>query len=82
MNNPFFKNTGPHEINHLLKSIDLKNKIFSNDKINDIKDIYSSLDGDITFFHSKKYNEIAKNGPAFFHPFSPRIFFFLLENLL
>ena len=42
MNNPFFKNTGPHEINHLLKSIDLKNQNFSNDKINDIKDLFSS----------------------------------------
>ena len=60
MNNPFFKNTGPHEINHLLKSIDLKNKIFSNDKINDIKDLFSSQTGDITFFHSKKYSDVAK----------------------
>ena len=60
MNNPFFKNTGPHEINHLLKSIDLKNQNFSNDKINDIKDLFSSQTGDITFFHSKKYSDVAK----------------------
>ncbi len=60
MTNPFFKNTGPYEINYLLKEIDLKAAKFSSDKIKDIKDLNSSESGDITFFHSKKYNDLAK----------------------
>ena len=50
MNNPFFKNTGPHEINYLLKSINLKaNQNFPENHIKDIKDIFSSEKSDITF---------------------------------
>jgi len=60
MNNPFFKNSGPHEINSLLNLINLKTVKFSDDKINDIKDLFASTKGDISFFHSKKYNDIAK----------------------
>tara|TARA_B100001769_G_scaffold179932_1_gene142126 strand:- start:500 stop:1477 length:978 start_codon:yes stop_codon:yes gene_type:complete len=60
MKNPFFKNTGPHNINNLLKVIDLNNQIFSDEKINDIKDISSAQNKDITFFHSKKYISLAK----------------------
>jgi len=64
MTNPFFKNTGPYDINNLLKSIDLKGQNFLEEKINDIKDLYSSQNGDITFFHSKKYNDLAKTTKA------------------
>ena len=64
MTNPFFKNTGPYDINHLLKSIDLKGQNFLEEKINDIKDLYSSQNGDITFFYSKKYNDLAKTTKA------------------
>ena len=64
MNNPFFKNTGPYDINELLKLINLQNDNFPENKINDIKDLFSSEIGDITFFHSKKYSEIAKNTKA------------------
>ena len=39
MTNPFFKNTGPYEINDLLKLISIKNQSISNEKINDIKDL-------------------------------------------
>ena len=60
MVNPFFKNTGPHDINYLLKTIDLKKDNYPEDKINDIKDLNSSKNGDITFFHLKKYSDIAK----------------------
>ena len=60
MSNPFFNNTGPHEINSLLNSINLKNQKFSEEKVNDIKDLYTSTKGDISFFHSKKYNDLAK----------------------
>ena len=53
MTNPFFKNTGPYEINDLLKLTSIKNQSISNEKINDIKDLGSSKKGDITFLHSK-----------------------------
>ncbi len=60
MPNPFFKNTGPHDINYLLTSINLKGQKFSNDKITDITDLSSAQNGEISFFHSKKYNDLAK----------------------
>ena len=60
MSNPFFKNTGPHDINHLLTLINLTNQKFPNEKISDIKDLSTSQNGEISFFHSKKYNELAK----------------------
>jgi len=60
MSNLFFKNTGPHDINHLLTLINLTNQKFPNEKISDIKDLSSSQNGEISFFHSKKYNELAK----------------------
>ena len=49
MINPFFKNTGPYDINFLLKHINLKNNNFSDDKITDIKDLNSSEKSEITF---------------------------------
>ena len=66
MINPFFKNTGPYDVNDLLKLISVKNQSFLNEKINDIKDLSSSEKGDITFFHSKKYNELVKLTKASF----------------
>ena len=35
-------------------------------KIIDIKDLFTSKKNDITFFHSKKYKDIAKNTKASF----------------
>ena len=64
MTNPFFKNTGPHNLNYLLKSIDLKNNNIAEDKINDIKDLNSSQKNEITFLHKKKYSELAKKTKA------------------
>ena len=64
MKNPFFKNTGPYNINDLLKSINLVNETNSDDKINDIKDISSAQSNEITFFHSKKYIDLAKTTKA------------------
>ena len=66
MTNPFFINTGPHEVNSLLNSINLKNQKFSDEKVNDIKDLYTATKGDISFFHSKKYNDLAKITKASF----------------
>ena len=60
MPNPFFKNTGPYDVNYLLTSINLTNQKFSNQQINDIKDLSLSQKNEITFFHSKKYIDLAK----------------------
>ena len=64
MINPFFKNTGPHDINYLLKAINLKKIDLPEDMIKDIKDINSSQKNEITFFHSKKYIDLAKKTKA------------------
>ena len=58
MINPFFKNTGPYKLDYLLKAIDLKDNNFSEDMINDIKDLNSSQKNEITFLHSRKYSEL------------------------
>ena len=67
MINPFFKNNGPFNISDILKLINLDNSKISNDqKIIDIKDLFTSEKNDITFLHSKKYKDIAKNTKASF----------------
>ena len=67
MSNPFFKNIGPFKIEKLLILSCLENiNNFQNDKIFDIKDLSSSTSKDITFFHSKKYSNIASNTKALF----------------
>ncbi len=67
MSNPFFKNHGPFNVSEILKLLDIKiNEINKDSKLNDIKDLYSSNNLDITFFHSKKYKEVAKNTKASF----------------
>ena len=64
MINPFFRNTGPHNLDYLLKTINLQNDSFSDDKIYDIKDLNSSQKNEITFLHSKKYTDLAKKTKA------------------
>ena len=67
MINPFFKNNGPFKIIDILKLLDLNNpKIVNDQKIIDIKDLFTSKENDITFFHSKKYKNLAKNTKALF----------------
>ena len=67
MSNPFFKNYGPILISEILKFLNIKaDSISSNIEVKDIKDLYSSKDTDITFFHSKKYKDFAKNTKASF----------------
>tara|TARA_Y100000996_G_scaffold305581_1_gene242610 strand:- start:369 stop:1349 length:981 start_codon:yes stop_codon:yes gene_type:complete len=67
MSNPFFKNHGPFKITEILKFLDINSKVSFKDKeIHDIKDLVSSNDNNITFFHSKKYNEVAKKTKASF----------------
>jgi len=67
MINPFFKNNGPFKISDILQLINLDNfKIVNDQKITDIKDLFTSEKNDITFFHSKRYKDIAKNTKASF----------------
>ena len=67
MSNPFFKNYGPFLVSDILKLINFKTDYIKKDvELKDIKDLYSSNNSDITFFHSKKYLEIAKNTKASF----------------
>ena len=70
MINPFFKNNGPFRILEILEIIKLINpgnlKISNDQKVNDIKDLFTSEKNDITFFHSKKYRNAAKNTKASF----------------
>ena len=77
MVNPFFKNTGPYELNFLLKTINLKNEDLPEKKINDIKDLNSSQENEITFFHSKKYSSIATTTKASYCVTQVNIFYFL-----
>ena len=65
--NPFFKNKGPFKIEKLLKlsGID-NNENFIKSKISDIRDLSTATKDDITFFHSKKYEELASKTKAFF----------------
>ena len=67
MSNPFYKNNGPFLILDILKILKINfSNINENKKISDIKDLYTSNKSDITFFHSKKYKEYAKNTKASF----------------
>ncbi len=67
MSNPFFKNNGPILVSDILKLLNIKFlDIQLNSKVNDIKDLQSSNNLDITFFHSKKYLDFAKNTKASF----------------
>ena len=51
----------------IIKNLELTNlNNFPKKKINDIKDLLTSGENDITFFHSKKYKDIAKNTKASF----------------
>ena len=65
MNNPFFINKGPFTIDKLLNLSDIKNpNNFKKSKILDIKDLLTSSKSNITFFHSKKYQNLAINTKA------------------
>ena len=64
MSNPFFTNNGPFNILEILKILKIELKVQENQKVIDIKDLLSDEKNCITFFHSKKYNEIAKKTKA------------------
>ena len=61
MLNPFFKNNGPILIQDIIKLLELQ--IDSNKKnieLNDIKDLYSANNSDITFFIQKNIKRLQK----------------------
>ena len=71
MSNPFFKNYGPLSVSEIIEYLDIKTVTLNSDqKIEDIKDLFAANKSDITFFHSKKYKDIAKStkaSPLYFH---------------
>jgi UDP-3-O-[3-hydroxymyristoyl] glucosamine N-acyltransferase len=65
MNNPFFKNKGPFKISQIFKLLNVGGKKKTDNlKINDIKDLEHASKNDITFFHSKKYSQLASTTKA------------------
>ncbi len=66
MLNPFFINHGPFEIVKILEVLNINSDGISIQKINNISDLNTATAKDITFFHSKKYIEIAKLTKASF----------------
>ncbi|WP_075504132.1 UDP-3-O-(3-hydroxymyristoyl)glucosamine N-acyltransferase [Candidatus Pelagibacter communis] len=67
MSHPFFKNYGPFSVSEIIKCLNIKSdKLKSDQKITDIKDLFTANNSDITFFHSKKYKDTAKNTKASF----------------
>ena len=67
MSNPFFKNHGPLKMSLVINSLELNdNSLNKNEEIKDIKDLHSSEENDISFFHTKKYKDIAKKTKASF----------------
>ena len=67
MINPFFKNHGPFSIIKLLQLSNLNtNEKFLDTKITDVKDLANAEKDNITFFHSKKYENIASKTKATF----------------
>ena len=67
MSNSFFTNHGPINFFDILQILNLENnETNKNENINDIKDLLTSNKNDITFFHSKKYKDLANNTKASF----------------
>ena len=67
MSNPFFSNHGPFKVSDILQTLKVEcDGIDVNENVNDIKDLFTSNTNDITFFHSKKYKDLANNTNASF----------------
>ena len=67
MIHPFFKNEGPYDSHDIFKllNLNLETKL-NHQKIIDVKDLLTAEKQHITFFHSKKYKEFARNTKASF----------------
>ena len=66
MSNPFFINQGPYDILEILKLLNLSSNIFQKRNVHDVKDLLNASNNDLTFFHSKKYKELANLTKAAF----------------
>jgi UDP-3-O-[3-hydroxymyristoyl] glucosamine N-acyltransferase len=66
MSNPFFENNGPLNIIDILELLNIDDTHINDQKVLDIKDLFTSSKNEITFFHSKKYKDIANNTKASF----------------
>ena len=64
MSNPFFVNCGPFKISEIFDTLKIKTKLNKIQIVKDIKDLFSADKDCITFFHKKKYNQIAKKTKA------------------
>ena len=64
MTNPFFKNHGPFKINEILKFLSSKSNESNDYEIHDVKDLVTSTEKDLTFFHNKNYAELASKTKA------------------
>ena len=64
MSNPFFFNSGPFDISEILKLLKTNLEIDKKHNVVDIMDLLNSRNDCITFYHSKKYNEVAKKTKA------------------
>ena len=81
MSNSFFNNHGPFEIADILQALNLKSdEMYLNEIVNDIKNLLASNTNDVTFFHSKKYKDLAITTKASFCITTEILKKFLPEN--
>ena len=66
MSNPFFINQGPFNILEILKLLSINSNNFQKRNVHDVKDLLNASNNDLTFFHSKKYKELANLTKAAF----------------
>ena len=66
MSNPFFINQGPFNILEILKLLSINPNNFQKRNVHDVKDLLNASNNDLTFFHSKKYKELANLTKAAF----------------
>ena len=64
MTNPFFVNHGPFKINEILGFISLNSNEPNDHEIHDVKDLVTSTEKDLTFFHNKNYAVLASKTKA------------------
>ena len=64
MVNPFFKNHGPFSILEIIKLLKINFQITQKEEVKNINDLVSANINDITFFHSKKYKNLANKTKA------------------
>ena len=67
MINPFFINKGPFDIKNLLKLSNISNDNgYDNFNVSNINDLITANENDISFFHSKQYENLASKTKAAF----------------